>query len=209
MGANISSKATASAPTTPVSWVFAPAASATGVRDALLLIGKPWKNPAARLAAPRPTISWFGSTRVLVRAAKVRDSTLVSANEISATAMPPSRIATRSAPLTQGTTKPGSPCGVLPSTFTPFWSRSNMLTASVATITAIRMPGTRSKRFNNRISTRLPAPTAKLYQLVSPARIALPRLTMSRSGPASSSEMANSFGNWLTSTVSAIPFIYP
>jgi hypothetical protein len=40
-----------------------PAASATGVREELLLIGKPWKKPAARLAAPRPIISWFGSTR--------------------------------------------------------------------------------------------------------------------------------------------------
>ena len=40
-GANTSSNAIASAPTTPVSWVFAPAASATGVREELLLIGKP------------------------------------------------------------------------------------------------------------------------------------------------------------------------
>lgn len=32
---------TASAPTTPVSWVRAPAASATGVREALALIGNP------------------------------------------------------------------------------------------------------------------------------------------------------------------------
>ena len=61
-GATSSSRATASAPTTPVSCVLAPAASATGVRDELLLIGKPWKNPAARLAAPSPTISWLGST---------------------------------------------------------------------------------------------------------------------------------------------------
>jgi hypothetical protein len=45
-----------------VSWVLAPAASATGVRDELLLIGMPWKKPAARLATPRPIISWFGST---------------------------------------------------------------------------------------------------------------------------------------------------
>ncbi|MNO07388.1 hypothetical protein D3C81_2295550 [compost metagenome] len=65
----------------------------------------------------------------------------------------------------------------------------------------------RSKRFRNRISTRLPAPTAKLYQLVSPARTARPRLIISRSGPASSIEMANSLGNWLTSTASAIPFM--
>ena len=40
-GATSSSSATASAPTTPVSWVRAPAASATGVREELLLIGKP------------------------------------------------------------------------------------------------------------------------------------------------------------------------
>jgi len=68
-GANTSSPAIATAPTTPVSWVREPAASATGVREELLLIGKPWNRPAARLAAPRPTISWFGSTVVRVRAA--------------------------------------------------------------------------------------------------------------------------------------------
>ena len=83
------SSATATAPTTPVSCVLEPAASATGVREELLLIGKPWNSPAARLAAPRPTISWFGSTWVRVLAAYVRDSTLVSANETMATAHPP------------------------------------------------------------------------------------------------------------------------
>ncbi|MCY1180451.1 hypothetical protein D9M73_208950 [compost metagenome] len=82
-----------------------------------------------------------------------------------------------------------------------------MLTASVAMTTAIRMPGTRSKRFRARISARLPAPTAKLYQLVCPARMALPSVTISRSGPASSIGMANSLGNWLTSTVRAMPFM--
>ena len=38
--------------TTPVSCVLAPAASATGVRDALLVTGKPWNIPAATQAAP-------------------------------------------------------------------------------------------------------------------------------------------------------------
>ena len=69
LGASTSSRATATAPTTPVSWVLAPAASATGVREELLLIGNPWNSPAARLAAPRPIISWFGSTWVRVLAA--------------------------------------------------------------------------------------------------------------------------------------------
>src|SRR5262245_59237140 len=88
-GATTSNSAIANAPTTPVSCVRAPAASATGVRDELLLIGMPWKNPAARLAAPRPTISWFGSTGSRMRAAYARDSTLVSANDTTATANPP------------------------------------------------------------------------------------------------------------------------
>jgi len=41
LGANTRRSATAMAPTTPVNCVFAPAASATGVRDELLLIGNP------------------------------------------------------------------------------------------------------------------------------------------------------------------------
>ena len=40
-GTATSNAATPSAPTTPVTCVRAPAASATGVRDALLLMGKP------------------------------------------------------------------------------------------------------------------------------------------------------------------------
>ena len=69
LGASTSSRATETAPTTPVSWVFEPAASATGVREELLLIGNPWNSPVARLAAPRAIISWFGSTWVRVLAA--------------------------------------------------------------------------------------------------------------------------------------------
>ena len=63
LGATINNPATARAPTTPVSWVCEPAASATGVREELLLMGKPPKKPAARLATPRPTSSRLGSTR--------------------------------------------------------------------------------------------------------------------------------------------------
>jgi hypothetical protein len=46
-----------------VNSVLAPAASATGVREELLLTENAWKGPAATLAAPRATSSWFGSTR--------------------------------------------------------------------------------------------------------------------------------------------------
>ena len=43
---------------------FAPADSATGVRELLLLTGKPWDKPVAMLAAPRATSSWLGSRRL-------------------------------------------------------------------------------------------------------------------------------------------------
>ena len=39
-----------------------PARSATAVREALVLTGKPWNSPAARLAAPMPSISWLPCT---------------------------------------------------------------------------------------------------------------------------------------------------
>ena len=38
---------TTPAPTTPVTWLLAPACSATAVRDPLVEMAKPWKNPAA------------------------------------------------------------------------------------------------------------------------------------------------------------------
>jgi hypothetical protein len=62
VGANSSSKAMQTAPTTPVNCDLEPACSATGVRDELLEIEKPWKRPEATFARPSPMISWFPST---------------------------------------------------------------------------------------------------------------------------------------------------
>ena len=53
-------EATRPAPTRPVTWLLAPDCSATAVREPLAEIAKPWKRPAATLAAPTPIISWFG-----------------------------------------------------------------------------------------------------------------------------------------------------
>ena len=69
------------APTRPVSWLRAPARSATAVRDPLVLTGKPWKSPAARFAAPMPIISWLPSTSCPVRAANEDDVEMVSASD--------------------------------------------------------------------------------------------------------------------------------
>ena len=68
----------------PVSWLRAPARSATAVRDPLVLTGKPWKSPAARFAAPIPIISWLPSTSCPVRAANADDVEIVSASDTSA-----------------------------------------------------------------------------------------------------------------------------
>ena len=72
------------APTTPVSWVLAPARSATAVREPLVLTGKPWNRPAARFAAPMPSISWLPRISCPVRAANDEAVEIVSAREISA-----------------------------------------------------------------------------------------------------------------------------
>ena len=62
--------ATASAPTTPVSWVWEPAASATGVREELLLIGKPWNKAADQVGCAQPDHFLVGvDMGCLVRAA--------------------------------------------------------------------------------------------------------------------------------------------
>ena len=75
------------APTSPVTWVFEPACSATGVRVAEPLDENPPTNPAARLTAPRAPSSWSGSTCSPRRNANECEITLVSANEMSAIAM--------------------------------------------------------------------------------------------------------------------------
>src|SRR5262249_27199800 len=61
LGAATNNRPTAIAPTTPVNCVRAPAASATGVRDELLLIGKPWKAPTGQFSVPDPTLCLLGS----------------------------------------------------------------------------------------------------------------------------------------------------
>ena len=78
---NRSSTATRPAPTTPVSWVRAPDCSATAVRDPLVEMAKPWKRPAAMLAAPIPIISWSGSTSSPRRAAKLAAVAMVSVSD--------------------------------------------------------------------------------------------------------------------------------
>ena len=113
------------APATPVSWVRDPARSATAVRDALVLTGKPWNRPAARLAAPMPIISWLPCTSWPVRAANADAVEMVSARETSAIASAPPTSGRRSDQPTDGIVSGGKPCGSTPTRLTPCAARSN------------------------------------------------------------------------------------
>ena len=134
-------RAIVSAPTSPVTWVFAPACSATAVREPLVLTGKPWKKPAAMFAAPIPTISWLPSTSWPVRSAKADAVEIVSARATRAMPRAPPISSGRSEVLISGSVSGGKPCGSVPTSATPWFARSNRLVARIEATTATRMAG--------------------------------------------------------------------
>ena len=145
---------------------------------------------------PRPTISWLGSTGVRIRVAYTRESTLVSANDTSATASPPiSTDVTSSTPMS-GNDGTGNPWGSGPSTDKPARAaRSNPSTASVAATTAIRMAGMRGRRCRSRIEASVLAPTRNAATLVFPSSTPLAMAQICRSGPSVCTEKPKSFGS--------------
>ena len=160
-GTNTSMSTIAAAPTTPVSCVLAPACSATAVREPLVLTGKPWKNPAATLAAPMPIISPLPSTSWPVRAANADAVEMVSAS------------ATRAMPTAPATSSGRSDAGLghregreaLAAACRRATRRGRRgrgpPEAAIAITTATSTPGTRgSTREQTRISARLTRPTA-------------------------------------------------
>ena len=65
----------------------------------------------------------------------------------------------------------------------------------------------RGQGLSSRITASVPAPMANAVQLAAPPRTDWPICHRSRSGPALSIETPNSFGNWLTITMNAMPFM--
>ena len=118
-GKNSRTSAIAKAPTRPVTWVFAPACSATAVRDPLVLTGNPWKRPAARFAAPMPIISFSPSISSPLRAANDDAVEIVSVSETRAIPNAPAANSPMSDSLMSGTVKGGNPWGSTPTTSTP------------------------------------------------------------------------------------------
>ena len=101
-----------------MSWVFAPACSATAVRDPLVLTGNPWKNPAATFAAPIPIISWLPSISCPVRAANDEAVEIVSVSATSAIPIAPATSSGRSE-TGCGQVSGGKPLGNVPTSETP------------------------------------------------------------------------------------------
>jgi hypothetical protein len=117
--------AIATAPTRPVTCVFAPACSATAVREPLVLTGKPWNSPAAMFAAPTPSISRFPSISLPLRPANADAVAIVSANETSAMPNAPPTRSGMSDAWTSGIESGGNPCGSGPTRSTPRPSSPN------------------------------------------------------------------------------------
>jgi hypothetical protein len=98
---------------------LAPDRSATAVRDPLVLTGKPWNRPAARLATPMPSISWLPWISCPVRAANADEVEMVSASETSAIPTAPANKGPRSDSRTCGMVNGGNPLGSTPTRLTP------------------------------------------------------------------------------------------
>ena len=198
----------APAPTSPATWVFAPACSATAVREPLVLTGNPWNRPAARFAVPIPISSWLPSISWPVRAANEDAVEIVSVSDTSAMPSAPSASAPRSPSETVGIVNGGNPCGNAPTSDTPRDSRSKIAASAIEMTTTSSTPGSLgSTRSKTTISTSPSAPIANAAVTVSP--LATPRRNpvSSSMNPSASTENPNSFGNWPTRIVTASPFM--
>ena len=125
-----------------MSWVFAPARSATAVRDPLVLTGKPVNRPAPMFAVPIPTISWFARTSWPVRPANADDVEIVSASETTAIPNAPASSNGMALSSTCGMVNGGRPLGRTPTRSTPLLSRSSTTASTMAAITATSTAGT-------------------------------------------------------------------
>ncbi len=196
------------APTTPVSWVFAPDRSATAVRDPLVLTGKPWKRPAARFATPMPIISPLPLISCPVRAANADAVEIVSASDTSTMPSAPANSGPKSDRRTSGIVSGGKPLGSTPTRLTPWSARLKTVVEAIASTTMTSTAGTfGSQRCSTRITTIPAIPTAAAAATASPLASPLTNPATSPMNPSASTLNPNSFGSCPTRMVSARPFI--
>ena len=191
-----------------MTWVFAPACSATAVRDPLVLTGKPWNSPAARFAAPIPIISFCPSISSPLRAANDDAVEMVSVSDTRAIPSAPPTSNPMSDSAMSGTVRGGNPWGSTPTTSTPWPARSKASAASTEATTATRTPGAfGSQRCRLTITTSPNTPMARAAPTVSPSASPVTKPVSSSRKPSPSTENPKSFGSWPTRIVSASPFM--
>ena len=83
-GTSSSISAIATAPTSPVTCVLAPACSATAVREPLVLTGKPWNSPARDVGGADADHLLVAVDLLAARSANADAVEMVSASETSA-----------------------------------------------------------------------------------------------------------------------------
>ena len=196
------------APTSPVSWLRAPARSATAVRDPLVLTGKPWKSPAARFATPMPIISWFPSTCWPVRAANADDVEMVSASDTRAMPKAPAASGARSESSAVGSVKGGNPWGSTPTSETPRAARSKTDEAAIARTTRTSTDGTLGRNRCRPSTTAMPVmPSTAAAGTALPSARPWTNPAASAINPSASTLNPNSFGSCPTMIVTARPFM--
>ncbi len=185
------------APTRPATWVFAPACSATAVRDPLVLTANPWNRPADTFAAPIPIISWFPSTRLPDRPAKTDAVEIVSTSATSAMPNAPGISCIASEKETSGIVNGGNPCGSVPTTETPRSARSKAVNGSDRA--GRRRPGRRGSSgaatAGPGSATRDPSPIHAAAATTEPSTTPSTKATVSSMRPSASMENPNSLGN--------------
>ena len=187
---------------------FAPDCSATAVRDPLVEIAKPWKNPAATFDAPMPIISWLGWSSSPRRAANADAVAMVSVSDTSTMPIAARSNGPTSSNDVHGIDGVGKPCGSVPTVATPCAARSNAADTMVAPATATSTAGIFGmKRGSTSSTTSTPRPTASAAPCVS-SRWSNHARSSSRK-PSASVEKPHSFGSCPTMIVIARPFMYP
>ena len=207
-GTSTSISTISAAPTTPVSWVLAPACSATAVRDPLVLTGNPWNKPAATLATPIPIISPLPSISCPVRAANAEAVEIVSVERDQRDAERAGDQQRQIGHRVRDGERREALWEACPPATRRGWPESNTDAAAIATTTATSTPGTRgSQRPRTRISARLTSPiaTAAPDRLAEASPWTNARASLIR--PLASVENPNSLGSCPIRIVSASPFM--
>ncbi len=203
---NSSISATAAAPTSPATWLFAPDCSATAVRDPLVDTAKPWNNPAATFAVPRPIISWSGRTSSPRRAAKLVEVAIVSVRDTSVMPRAATNSSGTSPSRVQGRPGLGSPWGSAPTVETPCADRSRTAETTVTPMMATRIAGTFGvTRGRSSSSASTERPTASVTPCVWSR--CEPKARSSSTKPLASVEKPKSLGSWPTMIVTPSPFM--